>query len=161
MKIAKILKEKLPDWRFDIFGEGPLEKELKDFANSSKLDGFVFFHKPTKNVQKELMNSSIHVLTSRTECLPMCILEAHACGVPSVAFDCETGPRAIIIHNHSGLLIPMGDINAFAEGVKMLTDNAELLRTFGENSKKRSRCFSVEKIRELWMQLFSELLNEQ
>lgn len=157
LEVAQLLKKELNGWYIDIFGEGPEKENLMIAAEKMRLGDFVRFQNPTDQIQKELEKSSIHVLTSNTECLPMCILEAQACGVPTVAFDCDSGPRMILKEGYNGFLIPMKDVEKFAQTIKMLAKNQELLRTCGQNAKEHSYNYSWDRIYALWQNLLGSL----
>ncbi len=44
----------------------------------------------------------------------MALLEAMSLGLPAVALDCPTGPGEVIEHRVNGMLVPPGDVSAFA-----------------------------------------------
>ena len=54
-------------------------------------------------------------MTSNYEGFGMVLVEAMACGVPAVAFDCKCGPKDIIKDGENGLLVRNGDIQALAD----------------------------------------------
>ena len=160
LEIAAKLKKFIPDWQIDVFGAGTDEDILKARADELELNGFLHFHAPTANARQELLKSSIYILYSRSEGLPMVLLEAQACGVPAVSFACGHGPGAIISDNSDGILVPPENIDEFVQAVTTLANDEALRKKFGAAAKLNSQRFSPEKIAALWQSLFEKLLAE-
>ena len=158
LEIAAKLKKLIPDWQIDVFGAGADEAMLKARADELELNGFLHFHTPTANAPQELLNSSIYILYSRSEGLPMVLLEAQACGVPTVSFACGHGPGAIISDNTDGILVPPENIDEFVQAVTTLANDEALRKKFGSAAKLNSQRFSPEKIAALWQSLFEKLM---
>lgn len=69
--------------------------------------------------------ADVYVLPSRREGLPVALMEAMSCGLPCVASRLPGATDTLIEDGVSGLLVPPGDVTAFANGLKtMLTDPA-------------------------------------
>ena len=117
VKAWKKVAGRHPDWCLDIVGSGPEEGLLKELIAKESLEKNVRICPPTKDISKEYINSSVYLLTSYTEGLPMVLLESMGCGVPAVAFTCKCGPRDVITDGVDGILVPEGDIDSLAEGV--------------------------------------------
>jgi glycosyltransferase involved in cell wall biosynthesis len=96
-------------------------------------------------------------MTSRHEGFGMVLLEAMACGLPCVAFDCPTGPAELIQNDFNGYLIRPFDLNAYAEKVIQLIEDSELRRKLGENGQQSSQKYQLSAVMEQWHQLFSGL----
>ncbi|WP_261664946.1 glycosyltransferase family 4 protein [Deinococcus sp. Marseille-Q6407] len=145
------LMRDFPDWRLDLFGKGEQEEDLKQQITQSGLSN-IGLHSPTADVEREYLSSSVYLLPSRFEALPMVVLEAQACGLPVVAYDSSNGPRALV-NSENGFLIPDGDGPAFAEAVRQLITDPELRRTKGAAARRDAMQFAPEVIRQKWLDL--------
>ena len=118
-------------------------------------------NEPTaRHAAEELLNSSIYILYSRSEGLPMVLLEAQACGLPAVSFTSGHGPGAIINDNTDGFLITPGRIDDYVQVVVKLTEDDDLRKKFGAAAKLNSQRFAPEKIAGMWQTLFEELYSQ-
>ena len=149
--------EKLyPDWQLAIFGDGdrtPYENQMKALGindNSCHLNG------PTSNIQQEYINSSIFVFTSRFEGFGMVLVEAMACGLPVVSFDCPCGPKDIVKDNEDGILVENGNIETLCASLIRLMDDNSLRLIMSEAGQKNARRFGIEQIAERWKSLFEQ-----
>lgn len=121
------------------------------------MNNFVNIKPATNNIMEELLKSSIYVMTSRFEGLPMVLIEAQECGLPIVSFDCKEGPNQIIQDNKNGYLVEVGDINIFADKVISITKNEEMWNVFSKNAKENADNYSEGRIIKLWMELFDKV----
>ncbi|MDE5507627.1 glycosyltransferase family 4 protein [Elizabethkingia meningoseptica] len=158
IKIWKTIYDHNPDWRLDIFGNGPLKDELQDMIKDLNLLDIVQLHPPVKNIEKEYLESSILVMTSRYEGLPMALLEAQACGLPMVAYACKCGPKDIIKDGINGYLIPEGEYQLMSDKLLTIINNIELRKKMGTMAEQLSHNFSEEYVMKLWTNLFERLL---
>jgi amylovoran biosynthesis glycosyltransferase AmsD len=153
LSAAVLLKSRYSEWTISIFGEGELKDELYTQLQSAGLEGFVKFHPPTKAIQDEFLNSSVYVMSSRFEGLPMVLLEAQACGLPCVSFDCPEGPADIITDRKDGYLVSNGDIDGLANAMSLLMDNREQRVTFGHEAKEASKKYRKDIVFGKWYRL--------
>src|SRR5256712_12432245 len=78
------------------------------------------------------------VLPSRLrEGLPRTLIEAAACGVPAVAYD-PGGCREVIQARGTGLPVPVGDVEQFAQRVRVLIEDRSLRRRMGARARERA-----------------------
>jgi len=150
--------EKLyPDWQLVIFGDGdrtPYEKQMKTFGVDAKrchLNG------PTPNIQQEYVNSSIFVFSSRFEGFGMVLVEAMACGLPVVSFDCPCGPKDIVRDGEDGLLVENCNIDLLASSLSRLMNDETLRQSMSKAGLKNVQRFNIEQIAEQWRLLFESL----
>lgn len=155
---AKIEKH-FPDWELAIYGMGDrspyenLARQLGVDMNRCHLNG------STQNIKKEYLESSLFVFSSRFEGFGMVLIEAMACGLPVVSFDCPCGPKDIVSHDEDGLLVPSGDIDKLANAMSQLMDSYELRHQMAKNAICNVRRFQIDEIADRWQLLFEDVLN--
>ncbi|GAA4618850.1 hypothetical protein GCM10023195_84990 [Actinoallomurus liliacearum] len=157
---AKVI-EKRPEWRLRIYGNGTHADKLSRQARRLGLHNNVAFMGPTSDIEGELAKASIHVITSRFEGFGMTIVEAFAAGVPVVSFDCPQGPREIITSGEDGVLVPDGDIDAFADALLSLMDDPERTRRLAENGRRTAERYRISEVADRWDEVFAALRHER
>ena len=153
--------EKHPDWRLEIWGKGELEAALRQQIEESGLEGKVCLMGYTAEPLKKMSQTSMYLLTSQYEGLPLVLIEAMSVGLPLVSYICPTGPRDIIEDGQNGYLVAVGDEKTFAERVCQLIEDEPLRKQMGQAGLKESEKYRIEDIAQRWMQLFRELLKEK
>lgn len=100
-----------------IIGKGELREQLENIAIEEGIKDKTTFLGETDNPFSLLAQANCLALTSAYEGFPNVVLEAHALGIPVVAFQSPGGISEIIYENENGFLIPFGDIKAFSSGL--------------------------------------------
>ncbi|HFP7709165.1 TPA: glycosyltransferase, partial [Campylobacter jejuni] len=149
--------KKYQNWTLTIVGEGELKNTIKEKIKENKLKNIIL--KPfTKEIEKEYLNASIYVMTSKWEGFGMVLIESANYQFPSIAFDINTGPSDIIENEKSGFLINDGDLDGFANKLYVLMDDENLRKTMGGVPKDIVETkFSKEVIIQKWEKLFKDL----
>lgn len=144
-EFEKINKE----WQLEIYGEGPLKKELQNKIDVNRLKNIKLMGS-TDKIQEKIEKSKLYLMTSRYEGLPMVLIEAMTLGVPCISFDCKTGPRDIIKNGENGFLIEDGNNELYLKKIIECTTNDEYIKEMSVNSKELVKKFSKAQIIELW-----------
>jgi glycosyltransferase involved in cell wall biosynthesis len=108
-----------PRARLWIAGVGPLEAELKAMCTRLGLDDSVSFIGFTTELPRVLALADLQVHPAHIEGVPLAVCEGMAAGLPIVASRVGGLPE-VLDNGASGILVPEGDEDAFAEAVLAL-----------------------------------------
>lgn len=148
----KILREHR-DWKWYILGEGEERALLEKVIRENRLENQLILTGNVTNVGAYLCKSSIYVMTSRHEGLPMSLLEAMTYRIPCVSFDVPTGPSEIIADGQNGFLIPAFDVEQMQERIEQLIHDEALRTRMSDRTADTIKKFEGEKILDKWEQL--------
>ncbi len=135
-----------PDWRLIILGEGPYRETLEKMIQALGLKDRVEVPGAMKNIDYWLSRASIFAFPSLHEGFPNALAEAMAAGVPSVSFDCTTGPADLIEDGENGFLVPLNDIDLFTKRLQQLINDEKLKDKFSNEAKKVNEIYSLDMI---------------
>ena len=145
LSIMPDIFKKFPDWSLDIFGEGDLKDELLELRDRLGLQSYVHFRGITSNIEDKYSKSSLYIMSSRYEGFGMVLVEAAACGLPIISFDCPEGPSDIL-QGDRGILVPANDIEKLKEAIIMMLSDAELRVLYSKRSLEIPFRYTPEKI---------------
>ena len=118
-----------------IVGEGPQRESLAALARSLNIGENVEFvgQVPPDSVMDHLNWADLFLFASESEGRPNAVLEAMAAGLPTIATDLP-GVRELV-HDGCGLLVPVGDADAFARCILELAENPDTALAMGRAAK--------------------------
>lgn len=130
-----ILKEKYPDWKLTLMGNGDVER-FKLLAHNKALDSCISFPGYLVGGMKERIweKASILCLCSYNEGFPMVVLEAWTHGIAVVTTPVGGLPD-VIEEEKNCVTFPFGDSKALACQLEKLIENESLRKSMGEYSK--------------------------
>ena len=155
------LFKKYPDWKLEIYGEGPLRKELQEKIDTLGMTNSLLLKGNDKRIVERYLESSIYVLSSKYEGFAMVLVEAMASGLPVVSFDCPCGPKDIIKDGEDGFLIRNRDLDEMAKKLELLIKNENQRKIMGKKAHENIVRYSKEKVMLQWKNLFEELVNKK
>ncbi len=159
LKAWKMVEEQAPEWSLEIWGDTGVDTgNVRNTFSSLNLSRAKLFPS-TDKIQARFQNASIYVLSSRHEGLGLVLLEASACSLPLIAFDCPNGPREIIRDGETGLLVEPENVKALAAAILRLIGDKELRERLGKNAYERSKDFSMDVILREWERLLAWIIH--
>ena len=148
------IEKQYPEWQLVVFGDGnrtPYEQQMRELEID---DNRCHLYGPTTDIQQEYVNSSIFVFTSRFEGFGMVLVEAMACGLPIVSFDCPCGPKDIVNDGEDGILVKAGNVDALALSLSNMMNDETLRQSMSKAAFKNVQRFRIEQIAEQWRNIF-------
>lgn len=144
LDIIQIVKSEIPDIHLTIVGTGEKLQELKNTAFNLGLSESISYEGYQSDLSIYYKNAKVTVLTSIFEGFPNVLVESISYGTPVISFDCQSGPKDIIIPNVNGILIDYLNVNEFAKAlIDVVNENIKFDKTNIIESSKR---YSLDKI---------------
>ncbi len=147
-----------PQTHLAILGDGALTAELRAQARALGIEDRVRVLEHRTDVGAWLEAADVFVFPSRFEGLPLALVEAMFKGLPCIASD--IGPhREVIRSEETGTLVPAGDVNALAQAMLGLCNDAERRRALGTRAREAAERFHIRAIVPQWERLYRQLLS--
>lgn len=144
------LAPRWPSLEVRIVGSGSQREALARLAAQRGVADRVRFLGQVEDTTELLRGASVFALPSRFEGFPNALLEALACGVPSVASDCPTGPRELLGDDAHGLLVPTEDAESLAAAIVRLLSDTELASRLSATGSAVAQRYCVEAVADQW-----------
>jgi len=142
-----------PAWQLWLAGDGPTRPEVERSVAAHGLQSQVRFLGFTPDPSSLYEAADLAVLTSKSESLSNFLIEAHAHGLPSVAYAAAGVPEC------GGMAVPIGDHAAFLAGLEKRMADPGFRRHEGDRLRIFAReAFSPERQTLAYLDLFQRLL---
>lgn len=122
-------------WQLVLVGDGPLRLVLEQKAHEYLVAESVRFVGQQKNIEEWLGTADVYISTSWHEGLSNTLLEAMATGLPVVATR-VSGVAELVVANHAGIAVEIGDMDGVAQGIMVLAEDADKRTNCGEASRR-------------------------
>ena len=147
-------------FRLIVFGEGPLDSDLKAQASEARLGDHVQFAGFRDDLDDYMGCFDLFVHPALAEGLGVVTLKAAASGVPVIGFDAG-GVTEAIVHDQTGVLVPPEDTHALRDAIAALMDDETRRRDLGDRGRQRMlEEFSIGGMAEQHIALYESVLNE-
>ena len=141
-----------------LVGEGETLKDHKALVNKLGLQGQVRFLGVRMDVPELLKTADIVVLSSHYEGLSLSSIEGLASGAPFIASN-VSGLSTIV--SGAGILFTENDPRDLAEHIITLIDNPEFAKEIAATGLKRAENYSIEKMVDAHIRLYTKLWNKK
>lgn len=126
----------IPGSALVVIGEGNCRADLERLAGELKLDGRVFFPGGVADPAPCYGAFDVFAMSSKTEQMPMSLLEAMACGLPAICTDVGDS-RHLLDTPDAPVIVPSGNVEAYAAVLRAMAENPELRAGLGERNYRR------------------------
>lgn len=136
-----------------------LADRVRADADASGFGADVLFVPPTEAIHEFFRAADVFAMPSAREGLPIVLLEAMACGLPVLASRLQGSTDTMIESGVDGLLVPPGDVAAFAAGLEQLLSNTGEAARMGAAARRTAEArYTMEAVAEQWLDAYQQLL---
>jgi glycosyltransferase involved in cell wall biosynthesis len=158
LRAAAQVKQQLPGIRFVVAGEGPDRPVLEQLIDTLGLQECVTLMGRVEDMPAFYASIDLLVCSSRTEGLPMALLEGMAVGLPVVATPVGEVPQ-LVLDGRSGCLVPVDDPAALAAAISSVLRDAGLRASMGLASRARVKeSYSAQRMATAYVSVYQEVL---
>jgi glycosyltransferase involved in cell wall biosynthesis len=152
-----LMLDRAPDAHLLIVGDGPLGGELRRLADSLDLGDRVHFAGYEPHPEVYLAEMDVFALSSRSEGMPLAVLEAWAAGLPVVATHVGGLPE-LIQDGQTGILVDTDDEAPLAEALVGLIADPSRARQLGDNGRRRVEAdYSLGQMSQAYQRIYLDL----
>lgn len=159
IKAWGVLSKKYHDWHLYIYGNED-RAPYEEMAKTEKCQDTCHCMPVTEDIATEYGKSSIFVMSSRYEGMPLALIEAMSSGLACVSFRCPNGPSDIINDGIDGYLAKNGDIDDLITKIDHLITNEPLRSKIGQAARQNIERYSPKAIMQQNMMLYKSLIKK-
>ena len=125
-------------FQLEIAGDGPMFSELRALSAELGLGEYVVFSRSSnaRGVREKMCGAHIFVLASRTEAMPLAVLEAMSHGMAIVA-TAVGGIPEVIFDGETGLLVPVESVDPLVSAIERLISDSLFREELGMNARRQ------------------------
>ena len=143
---AVLLKDKLPNLKVLLAGNGPAEQALRSRIAEKGLEDTVRLLGYRSDLENLVPTVDLAVSCSKREGLPLNIVEAMLCKKPVVA-SVNRGNGELVEDGVTGYLLQPEDAEAFADRILRLSREPALARRMGEAGYRKAKAYTVAAVK--------------
>lgn len=150
------------DVKLRIAGKGSRKTFLEEKIKEASLEDNVILtgNKNKKELEELYLDSSLFVMTSRTESFGQVLVEAGSYGIPVLAYDTAQGAKEIIENDKNGFLISNRNKEEMVEKIKEILSNKELAKRLGNSGRDKASRYTKENIATEWKKFLEDIYDK-
>lgn len=154
--VVNQLKEKYPNVKAMVVGDGPAREEMKELLPKALFTGFL----EGEELATAYASSDIFFFPSDTETFGNVTLEAMASGLPTVVAN-AAGSKSLVDHGKNGYRAPVERSDKFFTLIEKLVVDPELRERMSKASLEKSKKYSWDSINGKLLGYYKEVLDAQ
>ena len=159
IKAWAVISRKHKDWHLYIFGNED-RTPYEEMAKAENCQTTCHCMPVTEDIASEYGKSSIFVMSSRYEGMPLALIEAMSSGLACVSYRCPNGPSDIINDGIDGFLAKNGDVDDLILKIEKLICDETLRKEIGTKAKQDIERYSPQAIMQQNIMLYHSILNK-
>lgn len=136
IRVLEKVNKEIPT-KLVLVGDGPDRSECEHLTRDLDLQKDVFFLGKQDGLVEILSASDLFLMPSQSESFGLSALEAMACGIPVVSTSVGGLPE-LNIHNETGYIAEIGDIDRMAKYAVELLTNEKRYKAFSKSARDRA-----------------------
>ncbi len=158
---AEVVKE-IPTLKLVVIGDGPEKAKLEKLALTLGIKHNVIFtgFRQNHELVETLQANDIFLTASKTENMPLSVMEGMACGLPVIGAD-ALGIPEIVLDNKNGFLFQPDDWKEMAQKILILLEDESTLNKFSKASYQMSENFSEKNMAKSLEKIYEKLIKEK
>lgn len=149
LQAVSLIADRMGNYCVEIYGEGEQRSELESIRKQLGIEKYIRFCGYESDISGVYSKSLFYVMSSRFEGFPMVILEAAACRLPIVSFDCPEGPR-ILLKDGGGIVVEKDNVRALADAMLKMIEDKEFREKCRQQTRQIIQPYLPESITALW-----------
>lgn len=153
----KQVMHELPDWEFDVVGNGDAYDDLKQQIEKEQIPRITLHGKQKPDAYYK--RSPIYIMTSAFEGFPNTLIEAQSYASIPVVYDNYPICSWAVKQGKSGVLIPPFKLNQMAAEVIALAKNKNRQNQLMQAALDNAKEFQIDKVGQKWISFFNRELD--
>ncbi len=154
------LNAKYGQWELWMVGPDEEGLQARLEAEGERRGARVRWFGPTPSPERYMATADVLVLPSYREGFGSVVIEAAACGIPTIAYRID-GVVDAVVEDHTGCFVAKGKVEELAQAMERLASDPAMLSHMGEAARRRAvEHFSSPVVSAAWLDFYSLVLAE-